>query len=308
MLDKNEEQHLRELIARIRALSTARVPRIPDVPMRTGPIPGIRAVLFDVYGTILTTGLGEAGHVLHPRNPADAAFQALESAGFRLLSPDSGSHAAAQVQEAIRSTHARAHEVGTEFPEVDIRECWRNALRELNASGDVEGEVTPRIIERLAIEYECRINPSWPMPGLRATLNRLHRAGMRIGIVSNAQFYTPLILRAFNHETGWQDGLWCEGAFAWSYEMREAKPSSRLVGRAVEFLGRSHDLPPESILCVGNDVKLDIVPAAQRGCRTALFAGDTQSLRLDSNDASPARVFPDLVIPDLGTLADALSS
>jgi len=51
-------------------------------------------------------------------------------------------------------------------------------------------------ILRLAVEYECRVNPVWPMPAALETIETLRARGFRLGIVSNAQFYTPLIIEA----------------------------------------------------------------------------------------------------------------
>ena len=53
----------------------------------------------------------------------------------------------------------------------------------------------------LATEYECRVNPVWPMPGARDCLRELAGAGLALGIVSNAQFYTPPMLQALLGES-----------------------------------------------------------------------------------------------------------
>lgn len=295
-----------ELISRIRALSAPRIPAIPDVPSRTRPLRGVRAILFDVYGTMLTSGLGEAGHVLAPQPPAALAEEALRSAGFRLTGASAGERAVDGLAEAIRHRHARARAAGMKYPEVDIRECWADVLGRLRERGDLEGEARAEVLERIGIEYECRINPAWPMPGLGKLLRRAHEAGLCLGIVSNAQFYTPLILSAFNGDTGWMKGIWETDACAWSYRLLEAKPSPRLVGAALDALRKSHGCSARDVLCVGNDMRLDVAAAAGQGCRTALFAGDAGSLRLRTEDPECAGTVPDLVLRSWDELAPAL--
>ena len=57
---------------------------------------------------------------------------------------------------------------------------------------------------------------------------------------------------------------------------------------------------------VGNDLLNDIAAAARCGCRTALFAGDTRSLRLRTDNLECARLKPDCVISDLQQLKTVL--
>ncbi|MBP7274740.1 MAG: HAD family hydrolase [Kiritimatiellae bacterium] len=294
-----------DLMARIRALCLPRTPASTGRPSRIRRLQGVRAILFDVYGTMLTSGLGEAGHVIAPRPPAALAEDALRSAGLRLAGPGVGEHVVRGLDAAIRRGHDRAHAAGVMFPEIDIRECWAETLDELRAGGELEsgGHMD---LERIAIEYECRINPAWPMPGLGNMLRAAHQAGLCLGIVSNAQFYTPLILSAFHDETGWRDGIWEPDACAWSYRLREAKPSPRLVRTALDALRAACGCSAGEVLCVGNDLRLDVAAAAGQGCRTALFAGDAGSLRLREDDPECAGVSPDLELGSWDELAPAL--
>ena len=121
------------------------------------------------------------------------------------------------------------------------------------------------------------------MPRLEETVNALHGSGRELGVVSNAQFYTPLVLSAFP-QTGWNLGLFDEEICAWSYKVREAKPSERLVKCALEKLEERKGIAPAEVLCVGNDMLNDVLPASRLGCRTALFAGDGRSFRPREDD------------------------
>ena len=44
---------------------------------------------------------------------------------------------------------------------------------------------------RLATAFEARANSTWPMPGAGELIQRLSDSGIKLGIVSNAQVFTP---------------------------------------------------------------------------------------------------------------------
>jgi putative hydrolase of the HAD superfamily len=127
------------------------------------------------------------------------------------------------------------------------------------------------------VEYEARVNPVWPMPGLRSVLGDLRRQGLALGILSNAQFYTPLLFECFLGADARALGF-REELLLYSFELECAKPSPRLFETArqrLEALG----VPARRVLMVGNDALRDLAPARAAGFQTALFAGDARSLR-----------------------------
>jgi putative hydrolase of the HAD superfamily len=93
---------------------------------------------------------------------------------------------------------------------------------------------------------------------------------------------------------------------ALSYRLLEAKPSTRVYREALAGLAAKHGIPPGAVLYVGNDMRNDIWPAAEVGCRTALFAGDERSLRLRRDDPRCAGVTPDRIVTDLSQITTGL--
>jgi putative hydrolase of the HAD superfamily len=291
------------LAAHIRALSHPLQPRPTGIPPAVDPLPGVRAVLFDVYGTLVISASGDIG--LAGARDETAAFRAAREAAGVVL-PAIGPEALA---DAIRRAHARGREAGIDFPEVDIRAIWREILETAGTEQLPAGSAAPRLdqgtVERLAVEYECRVNPVWPMPGLEQLLKEARGRGLIMGIVSNAQFYTPLMLEGFLGR-GLEELGFDRACCAFSYRLLEAKPSTRIYREALAGLAREHGVAPGEVLYVGNDIRNDIWPASRTGCRTALFAGDERSLRLRRGDPSCAGVAPDRVVTDLRQIPDAL--
>ena len=299
------QEHLQSLVGRIRELCPPMVPQPTGVRERLTRLDGVRAVLFDVYGTLFVSGSGDIG-VAQATSNAPTLEEALLCAGFSLREK---SAAASRGEELfireIQRTHAKRRHDGIEYPEVDIVEVWQGVLSALIKEGLVRGDPCSDAVTRLAVEYECRVNPVWPMPDLADTLKGLLDKGLVLGIVSNAQFFTPLLFRAFldspPEDVGFQRSL-C----VWSYRIFEAKPSTALFQRALATLESESALSPHQTLYVGNDKLNDIWPAAAVGCRTALFAGDKRSLRSREDDPRCAGIEPDAVITHLRQLPSVI--
>jgi putative hydrolase of the HAD superfamily len=197
----------------------------------------------------------------------------------------------------IDRRHQASRSLGVEFPEVDIVEVWRTTLVALQARGWTEASPERVDLSALAVEHEMRANAVWPMPHLQETLDGLRRAGLTLGIVSNAQFYTPQIFPALLDRT-LEDLGFAPDLLFFSYQHGRAKPGSELYRLAASAL-QKRGIPPDRVLYVGNDVRNDILPAAQVGFRTALFAGDARSLRRHADDPNIAGVVPDVVVTEL---------
>lgn len=287
------------LVRRIEALSTPLQPRATGVTPRLPRLEGIRAVVFDIYGTLLISASGDIG-LGGDRNQTRAFAAALKSAGLRPGSPERLEQGPLLLQEVIRDQHRERRAEGVEYPEVDILAVWSRVLERLGLSLDAAA------LRGLAVEYECRVNPVWPMPGATRLLAGLRRAGLRMGIVSNAQFCTPLMIQALlgkhPHELGFTPE-YC----VWSYRLLEAKPSTLLYEQCLAALAERGGIAPREVLYVGNDQLKDIWPAAACGCRTALFAGDARSLRLREDDGRCNGVTPDAVVTELGQLGELLA-
>jgi putative hydrolase of the HAD superfamily len=150
----------------------------------------------------------------------------------------------------------------------------------------------PARARAFAVEYEALVNPVWPMPGLRSALRELRRQGLLLGILSNAQFYTPLLFECFlgadARELGFQEEL-----VLYSCELGLAKPSPRLFEIARERLAAA-GVPAAQALLVGNDALRDLAPARAAGFQTALFAGDARSLRGAEQAGEATTVVTDL--------------
>jgi len=196
--------------------------------------------------------------------------------------------------EQVAAIHGRsAH---TAWPEVRVEEIWTGFLRQ-RGNVVIEDGTAGR---ELALRYELAVNPVYPMPGAAQAIAVLREAGLVLGIISNAQFFTPLLFEALfgasPENLGFDPGL-----LIWSFEQAEAKPSPRLFEAAVGRLA-ARGIAPEECSFVGNDMLSDIYGAINAGFCAVLFAGDSRSLRLREGDKRLHGVRPSRIIRSLGEL------
>ena len=191
---------------------------------------------------------------------------------------------------SIDSDHQAMRQKGIDSPEVQIDQIWMQVL----------GTENIEAARRFAIQFEMIVNPGYPMPQMTNVLSVLQNSGMRLGIISNAQFFTPLLFQVLcgdiPENIGFEAGL-----IFYSYQHGVAKPSRRLFQLAARAL-KTMGIEPENALYVGNDMLNDMLPATVEGLQTALFAGDKRSLRLREDDPRCEGVTPDLIITDLSQL------
>ncbi len=267
---------------------------------------GIRALLFDVYGTLFISASGE---VAAQQLSAHVIQDALASEG---LEPASGaaavdlSRAAADCLAAtILAMHATARGGGADYPEVDMIAVWRQTLEALVARQLLSADPQHVDYTRLALQYEVRANPTWPMPGAQECLQAFADRQALLGIVSNAQFFTQWLFPAHFDRTADELGFHRRLQF-YSYRHQRAKPGSLLFELARDELTRQ-GVSACDVLYIGNDMLNDMAPAAGVGFRTALFAGDARSLRQREGDVRVRGLQPDLVVTDLRQLIDVVA-
>jgi putative hydrolase of the HAD superfamily len=266
-------------------------------------LPDIRAILFDVYGTLFISASGDIGSTGEGAR-AQALGQTLKALGIP-AEAETAKRAASGLVEAIVKAHQRLEAEGRAYPEVDIRDIFLEVLQDLWKRAWIPRRPDRELCELVALEYECRINPIWPMPGLAETLGCLKEKKFVLGIVSNAQFFTPLLFPAFledSLETLGFDPELC----VWSYIHLEAKPSGKLFEVAAANLGRKK-IPATQVLYVGNDRTNDIWPAGRVGFKTALFAGDRRSFRPREQDPRSAGAKEDVLLTRLRQLTEVLA-
>lgn len=297
-----------DLLKRIMELSEPLEPIDTGVKPKLKKLDEIRAVVFDFYGTMFMSGTGDT----MIDNPMGNEAKAFEEA-FKTIFPDlknqpDPNKGAEIYKKAILSKKASIKKKeGIEFPEIEITDIWKDVFREYEKI-EFKGLPTDpddEMLQRLTIEFEMRNNPTWPMPDLEETLEGLKEKELLLGILSNSQFYTPMIYEA---HTGNEPGQnhFDLNLCIWSYQERMCKPALPFHGALKHALLAHFHLMPDEILYVGNDMLKDIYPAHHYGFKTALFAGDDRSLKWRKDEPKVKGIEPDLIIDRLHQLVDCV--
>lgn len=294
-------QNMNTLEDIIRRNNTSIAPIETSATPRLNKLEGVKAVLFDIYGTLIISGSGDVGTAA-AIDTAEALTQALVVSGFEGDPDQAGIIGKDMLKNEILEWHKAGREAGADYPEVEITKVWKKIAETLCHSEALSAQdLSIDQIRQLGLEYECRVNPVFPMPGSLEILTALKERGMPMGIVSNAQFYTPLIFSAFFEKNIEELGFDPECCI-WSYKELKAKPSADLFPKAGKFLKKNHGIDLSDTVYVGNDMLNDIYSAKQAGCKTVLFAGDKRSLRLREDDERCSHLHPDAVITSLDQL------
>lgn len=281
----------------------------PLEPLPTGTtlklevLDGIDTILFDIYGTLLVSGSGDIGPAA-TIDRSEALIQSLIVSGYAGDHERAGEIGPELLHAQINHWHEAARENGIDFPEVEISRVWKHITERFQSLEMIKPDDDPQRVQQLAVEYECRVNPVWPMPAALKTIDNLKSRGFRLGIISNAQFYTPLTIEALFGKTFKELGFDPE-LCVFSYKELRAKPSVELF-QTVETCDAKggNKVDWKRTLYVGNDMLNDIWTASQAGCRTCLFAGDQRSLRLREDDKRCKGLAPDAVVDHLHQITE----
>lgn len=250
----------------------------------------IKSILFDVYGTLFISGSGDISIAKREARQTEKLEKLLHKFGIN-KDPQT-------ILKGFFSTIDNEHEIlrkkGIDFPEVEIDQIWMRVLENKD----------PDTIRVFAVEFELIVNPVYPMPHLEKMLAICKDLNVLMGIISNAQFYTPYLFNWFL-DSNPEDLGFHPDLILYSYKFGHAKPSTFMFQVAVERL-KKRDIPAHSALYIGNDMLNDIYPAKKAGFQTALFAGDARSLRLRKDDPECKDLSADLVITDLVQILDYL--
>ena len=267
----------------------------------------IKAVIFDIYGTLLISSSGDIDQATLSKEHMRTA---MEAGGFDLKNckAETCSFLLEQLQEKIAEQHKELRSKGHPFPDVDIFKVWKAMFREAENKGLLKLNGNESWTDTIIV-FELLSNRVYPMPGMKEVLLAIRNKGIPLGIVSNAQFYTPIIMNYFltgEFSTRQEIEYFEEDLSVYSFKELRAKPDTALFNKFLPNLEQHYDIRASEAIFVGNDMLKDVYTASNAGVRTVLFAGDERSLRLREDDVRVKGLFPDFIINQLAQLTDII--
>ncbi len=214
-----------------------------------------------------------------------------------------------EFRQSIKEFHDQKRTEERPYPEIDISNIWENIIKSHEDLNQLIIE-DPLCIKCFVFVFEVLSNRIYPMPGMKELLDRLASLNYPLGIISNAQFYTPVILNFFLHDSVSENeevAPFDPDLTIFSYKHMRSKPDLYLFQLLKDNCQKKYGLFADEILFIGNDMFRDVYPAFLAGFKTALFAGDTKSLRLRQDKPELKKIVPDFIITDLMQLLTILN-
>jgi FMN phosphatase YigB (HAD superfamily) len=282
------------------------------------PLPEIRAVLWNVYGTFLSLPGGELWFE-HPKQfvmdvALDKMVQEFKMWGSMSRKPGQPAEYLGQMYGKVLAEQRTVPGGGERYPEVLSERVWEAIIKKL-LQKDYQFDAgffgaLNELSQKVAYFFHASLQGTACYDGAAAALRSVKAAGLAQGLLADGQCFTHVQLqRALSRqdESAKLDDLLDADLCVLSCDVRGKKPSERLFKQALASLGQ-RGIAPGQVLHVGSRMQQDIVAARRNGMRTALFAGDRGSLQATTEQLKDRSTRPDVLLTELRQIGDVVGA
>lgn len=250
----------------------------------------IKAVIFDIYGTLIRLDTGDLDDSLKKEKKLIRAMDRLKRKyGIKGPSKD----ILRMYVNQIRRVHKTKEGLGISYPEVKIDNIWKSVLRGVGHRAGIKR------IFKIAYDFHDFSGERRLYDNTAYLLKELKGRGIKAGIVSNSQFYTEIdMLRLLRRELRIHSiyELFDKPLVFYSYRVGCSKPNMKSFNLLKRRL-RKFRIRNSEVLYVGNDMLKDIYPAKKAGFKTCWFINKETKPR-----KKETRVRPDFSIRNLSSV------
>lgn len=282
-------------------------------------IPGIKAVSWNVYGTLLRIADGE---LLFQHPQAVRMEIALDKTVHEFNMWNSMTRKPGKPWEYMQVKYLHALDgqqmAGTnrkgDVTEVNSTQVWRKLLDMLDKKdyqydtslyGDVD-----QLAEKVAYFFHSSLQGVEAAPGALVTLLAITGAGLRQSLLADAQPFTMVQLFRALAQQGPIDqpgSILTPSLNTQSYVEGVRKPSKTLFLRAVDRFVKI-GIEPEQILYVSSRIHDDLAIAKSLGMRTALYAAEKLGLQAAPEELKDPATKPDRLVTELLQVRDIVGA
>ena len=278
-------------------------------------MPAVRVVTWNLYGTLLNTFSGQLLFE-HPQKfvmeiALDKTVQEFKMWGAMSRKPGQPAEYMGAMYKRVLEDLRLAPSPAEKHPEIRSEVVWDGILKKLNQK-DYKYDMSfygpaNEFCRKIAYFFHASLQGTACYEGAAEALEAVHHAGLKQGVIADAQCFSFVQLqrglRAQNCGVG-VDQLLVKPLRALSCEVGGRKPSERLFKHCLSALG----MAPVQLLHVGSSIPRDLAPAKKLGMRTALFAGDKNSLEATAEQLKDPASRPDVLLTQLGQIAEIVGS
>jgi FMN phosphatase YigB (HAD superfamily) len=282
------------------------------------PLPDVRAVLWNVYGTLLNVAGGELLFE-HPNSfvmqvALDKTIQEFKMWASMSRKPGQPADYMLQQYQKLLIEHRSVPGGGERYPEVVSERIWETILKRLlqkdyKFDASFFGSLN-EYSRKIAYFFHASLQGTACYPGAADAIRHSAQAGLKQGLLADGQSFTTVQLQRglARQDPQASPNAWLtDGLVTLSCDVRGRKPSERLFRQALTAL-QAQGLHPHQVLHVGSRMQQDIIPARRLGMRTALFAGDKDSLQATPEQLKDPNARPDVLLTELDQLTEVVGS
>jgi FMN phosphatase YigB (HAD superfamily) len=278
-------------------------------------MPGVKAVLWNVYGTLLAIPFGDLVFE-HPQQlvmdvALDKTIEEFKMWGSMSRKPGRPSEYMRHLYSQDLLLHKGATG-GERFPEVLAERLWESLIKKLfqkeyTFDAGFFGSLN-EYSKKVAYFFHASLQGVAAQPNAATAMQLIADAGLQQGLFSDGQCFTEVQLARSlkaQESTLNLDTILPPDLRTLSCGVKARKPSETIIRRAVTALNE-RGIRPNEVLHVGSRLTRDIAPARKAGFRTALYAGDKASLEATAEALKDAGQRPDALLTDLAEIVRLL--
>jgi FMN phosphatase YigB (HAD superfamily) len=283
------------------------------------PLAGIKVVLWDIYGTLLTIVDGELVHLHRQQVRVQVALEKTiqEFNMWYSMTRKPGLPWEYMLQQ-YNKLLGDAAMVGTpakgDTPEIDSAKIWRKIIdrlcdKEYAYDKSLYGNVV-ELAEKVACFFHMNQQGVAASPGAAQALESVLQQGRRQGVLANGQSFTlPQLQRALReqHPDLLLKGMLHSNYVHLSIQYGVKVQSPTLLARVERTLKQS-GVAAENVLVVSCRLNDHLAVAKKFGFRTALYAADANACRVSADDLKDPEQRPDRLLTELTQISDVLSA
>lgn len=296
-------------------------PKVPaPKPVSANPsaklLPGIRAVLWDVYGTLLRVSDGR--FTLFPDEEArlqialDKTIHEFNMWNHMYRKPGPPWQSIIGLYKNTIERQAMQAAAKGDFTEVNLVHTWGALIMKLfekeysydeGQYGDLD-----EFSEKVAYFFHSCLQATEARSGAALAMSDIAASGLTQGFLSDGQSFTLVqTLRALSKQGELPPlyQLFRPQSLILSYDAGVRKPSKSLFTEAVQQM-RSLGIQPQETLHISCRLSTDLVPARAAGMKTALLVAEKSGLEVSSDVLKDPTTRPDRLLTELAQLRGVL--
>jgi FMN phosphatase YigB (HAD superfamily) len=308
------EQYATYLDTRDLAWPAAPEVKRPKARPHVTPMPEVRAVLWNVYGTLLSVS-GGGLYFEHPQplitNVAlDKTLTEFKMWASMSRRPGQPAEYLGQIYQQVLLEQQLPAVPGEKHPGVSSEKVWESIIKKLfqkdyQFDAGFFGSLN-EFSRKVAYFFHASLQGSACYRGAAQALRHVAAKGLTQALLADGQCFTAVQLQrglSAQDESANLDELIPPSRRWLSCDLRAKKPSERLFRAAVDAL-REQGIETTDVLHVGSRITQDLLPAKRLGMRTALFAGDKASLEATAEQLKDPHSRPDVLLTKLKQIKD----